>query len=60
MKRVYFQSIAVSTKMNLANSGIACNLTVNALFEKMEAEGIGFKQWPQWIDKALTESAKSH
>jgi hypothetical protein len=59
MKRIYFQSVAVSTKMNLASSGLACNLTVNALYDKMEAENIGFKQWPQWLDKVLTQSAKN-
>jgi hypothetical protein len=54
LKRIYFYSIAVSTKMNLSSAGIHCNLDVGSLFEKALESAIQTPQWPQWIHQQMS------
>jgi len=58
LKRIYFYSIAVTTKMNLSSAGIHCNLDVSSLFDKALEEGIQSPQWPQWINQQMATSNK--
>jgi chromosome segregation ATPase len=55
LRNAYFHSLAVSTKINMASSGIHSNIDIQSLLEKALLEKVSFKEWPKWVGMQLLQ-----
>jgi len=65
LKKVYFQMLAVNTKMNMMNSGLRVNGDISGeerclfthyldMFDEAMTAKVPIKKWPQWIAARLS------
>lgn len=58
LKSIYFQSIAVTTKMNLSTTGVMCNVSIGSLYEQAKKEKVKYKDYAKWIHEKMLRSGK--
>lgn len=56
MEEKLFYCQAIACKMNLANTGVLCNVQIQDLFDQARERQIPCSQWPLWIAQQLASA----